>query len=437
MPLTDLRCRTAKPAAKRYCLTDSEGLYLEVMPTNTKQWRLKYHFQGKEKRVTVGRYPQVTLVDARKRREAIKDQIACGTDPELAKLAKLQNEGYVNNPAFRAVALEWYEGNAATWDARYAKTVLHRLEKYVFDDLGEYPIKLLKPLTVLTCLRKTDGTAPDMARRIKQLISAVFKYAIATGYVEIDATYGLELALKKYKKSHFAAIDLEELPDFLVAFHNHKSRLYHQTFLLIKLMLLTFCRTGELIQAKWAEIDLEKALWIIPAERMKMRKPHVVPLSRQALTIIAELQQMNGKREYLFPSIPRPRQPMSNGTILVALKRMGYGNRMTGHGFRALALGVLKEKLGYSHEVADRQLAHVPKSSTDRAYDRSTFLQQRIVMMQEYADYLDNTYLQALQQAHAKGVRDGFSPQPLKSKDAVLVAYSFRAPNMTPNYTQL
>ncbi|MEJ7659594.1 MAG: integrase arm-type DNA-binding domain-containing protein [Hymenobacter sp.] len=258
MPLTDLNCRTAKPAAKRYRLADSGGLYLEVLPSNVKQWRLKYRFHSKEKRVTLGSYPQITLVDARKRRETIKEQIACGTDPELVKLAKLQHEGYIDGSIFAAVAKEWYDRNATNWDVRYAKTVMHRLEKYVFDDLGEYPIKLLKPLTVLACLRKVDVTAPDMARRIKQIISAVFKYAIATGYVENDVTYGLELALRKYKKTHFAAIELEELPDFLLAFHNHKARLYHQTFLLIKLMLLTFCRTGELIQAKWAEIDLEK-----------------------------------------------------------------------------------------------------------------------------------------------------------------------------------
>ena len=395
MPLNESICKTAKPSDKRYSLADREGLSLEIMPSSAKYWRLKYRFNGQERRITLGVHPQVTLLDARKRKEAIKEQTASGIDPLLAQLEKLQNEGYINSPDFRTIAKEWYDRNVAIWDVRYAKTIMHRLEKYVFDELGAYPIKLIKPLAVLSCLRRVDATAPDMARRIKQIISSVFKYAIATGRVENDVTYGLELALRKYKKTHFAAIDLEELPDFLVALHNHKARLYRQTFLLIKLMLLTFCRTRELIQAKWTEIDLEKALWIIPAERMKMRNQHLVPLSKQALDILAELQELNGKREYVFPSIPRPRKPMSNGTILVALRRMGYGNRMTGHGFRTLALGVLKEKLGYSHEVADRQLAHVPKSSTDRAYDRSKFLQQRIVMMQEYADYLDETYFSA------------------------------------------
>ena len=178
--------------------------------------------------------------------------------------------------------------------------------------------------------------------------------------------------------------------------HNHKARLYRQTYLAIKLMLLTFVRTTELISAPWTEINFEKAMWIIPADRIKRNNPHMVPLSKQALAILVELKEMNGKRDLIFPSIPRPRKPMSNGTILTALKRMGYQNKMTGHGFRSLALGILKEKLGYSHEVADRQLAHVRKNSTDRAYDRAKFIDQRTEMMQRYADYLDEILLECL-----------------------------------------
>ena len=372
------------------------------MPTGAKYWRLRYRFQGTEKRLTLGTYPQITLAEARIGKETVINQINNGIDPVLAKLEKLQNEGYVGSPSFKAVAQEWYDKNIDTWDARYAKTIMHRMEKYIFGDLGDYPLKSLKPLTVLSCLRKIDVAAPDMARRIKQIISSVLKYGIATGRVEHDVTYGLESALKRYKKTHFSSIDIEDLPAFLIAFHNHKVKLYRQTFLLIKLMLLTFVRTGELINAKWSEVDLANALWIIPAERMKMRTPHLVPLSRQALAIFRELHELNGKREYIFPSIPRPQKPMSNGTILVALKRMGYGNHMTGHGFRTLALGIIKEKLGYSHEVPDRQLAHVPKNSTDRAYDRSKFLSQRKEMMQAYADYLDNQYLDAVRQEQMK-----------------------------------
>ena len=273
---------------------------------------------------------------------------------------------------------------------------MHRLEKYAFDDLGHYPIHLLKPIVILACLQKIEKTAPEMARRVKQLCSHIFKYVIATNRIEHDLTHGLENALKKYRKGHFASISVDEVPELLKTLHHHKARLYNQTYLAIKLMFLTFVRTSELIEAKWSEINLEKALWIIPAERMKMREPHMVPLSRQAIAILEELKELNGKREYVFPGIPRPRKPMSKGTILVALKRMGFSKRMTGHGFRSLALGILKEKLGFSHEIADRQLAHSPQNTTDRAYDRAKFLLQHTEMMQQYADFIDQAYLESL-----------------------------------------
>ena len=393
MPLNDMKCRTAKKKEKPYKLSDSEGLYLEVMPSGSKYWRLKYRINGKEKRIALGVYPKISLLEARKTKDTVKEQLKEGIDPLLARLEKRQTALFENNQTLELIAREWHSKNVKSWDPRYAQTVIYRLEKYVFNELGQYPVTALKPVLILACLQKIEKTAPDMARRIKQLISHIFKYAIATNRVENDATYGLECALTKYKKGHFSSIDVDELPELLKTIHNHKSRLYRQTYLAIRLMLLTFVRTSELIEAKWSEFNFEEAMWTIPAERMKMRSPHLVPLSRQATSVLLELKELNGKREHVFPSIPRPRKPMSKGTILVALKRMGYQNRMTGHGFRSLALGVLKEKLGYSHEVADRQLAHAPKNSTDRAYDRAKFLPQRIVMMQCYADYIDEVYL--------------------------------------------
>lgn len=389
MPLSDMQCRTAKPKEKPYKLSDMEGLYLEVMPSSAKYWRLKYRIFGKEKRIALGVYPKTTLGDARKQKEKIKEGLRQGIDPALARLEEKQTAAYIHNQTFELIAREWHSNNVPQWDPRYAQTVMHRLEKYVFLEIGSYPVQLLKPIIVLACLQKIEKTAPEMARRIKQLCSHVFKYAIATNRIESDVTYGLENALKKYKKGHFASIEVDELPELVKTLHNHKARLYRQTYLAISFMLLTFVRTSELIEAKWSEIDFEQAMWTIPADRMKMSLPHLVPLSRQALAILEELKAMNGKREYVFPSIPRPRNPMSKGTILVALKRMGYSKKMTGHGFRSLALGVLKEKLRYTHEVADRQLAHVPKNSTDRAYDRAKFLPDRIEMMQRYADYLE------------------------------------------------
>ncbi len=396
MPLSDALCRTAKPKDKPYKLSDGEGLYLEVHPSGGRYWKLKYRLCNKEKRISIGVYPRVKLIDARKEKDRIKEELRNGFDPVLRKIEKRALASYESSQTFEQVAREWHSKGLDSWDPRYAKTLLHRLEKYAFDDLGRFPLNTLKPVVILACLQKTEKTAPEMARRIKQIISHIFKYSVATGRTEYDPTIGLETALKKYKKGHFASIDIDELPQFLTALHNHKARLYRQTYLAIRLMFLTFVRTGELIEAQWSEIDFDRALWTIPAERMKMRSPHLVPLSKQALEILHELKSMNGKRDHVFPSLPRPRKPMSKGTILVALKRMGYSHRMTGHGFRSLALGILKEKLGFTHEIADRQLAHVPKTSTDRAYDRAKFLEQRTIMMQRYADYLEEVFIQSL-----------------------------------------
>lgn len=404
MPLTDMQCRTAKPKDKLYRMFDGEGLYLEVLPSGKRYWKLKCRLHDKEKRLAIGPYPKVSLLAARQEKDRLKGEIKAGIDPVLAKQERKLQAAFEYGQTFERIAREWHTKGSDTWAPRYATTVLHRLEKYTFSEIGAFPVNLLKPLTVLACLQRIEKTAPEMARRVKQLISHICRYAIVTGRAETDPTIGLETALKRYKKGHFASLDIDELPNFIVSLHDHKARLYHQTYLAIRLMFLTFVRTSELVEAKWSEIDLDQAMWIIPAERMKMRSAHLVPLSHQAVRILSELKDMNGNREFVFPSLPRPRKPMSKGAILVALKRMGYSRRMTGHGFRALALGILKEKLGYSHEIADRQLAHAPKSSTDRAYDRAKFLPQRIEMMQRYADFLDTVYLTELEKRHKNRV---------------------------------
>lgn len=396
MPLSDLQCRNAKPKSKPYKLSDFEGLYLEVMPSGAKYWRLKYRLHGKEKRIALGVYPAVPLIEARQQKAAIKEEIKKGLDPVLVRLEQKQTAAFNASQTLELIGREWYNKQIGQWDPRYAQTVLHRLEKYLFPDLGAYPIRTLKPLAVLNCLQKIEMTAPEMARRIMSYCHQICMFAIATARAESDPTYGLQYALKKYRKGHFASISVDELPQFLLDLYEYRARLTRQTFLAIRFMFLTFIRTSELIKVTWQEINFEKALWTIPGERMKMDRPHLVPLSRQAIEILRELKEMNGHREHVFPSIPRPRKPMSNGTILVALKRMGYNGRMTGHGFRALAMGILKEKLGYTHEIVDRQLAHAPKSQTDAAYDRALYLTQRTEMMQKYADYLDDVYLSEL-----------------------------------------
>lgn len=389
MPLNDMKCRTSKPMEKSYKLSDGEGLYLEVLPSGKKSWRLKYRLFNKEKRIALGLYPGVGLQEARAKKDKLKEDLRAGLDPALVKLEQRQTAAFNHAQTFHLLAEEWQRKNVAYWKPRYAQTIAHRLERYVYPEIGSYPVRQLTPPIIMACLEKVDATAPEMARRVKQYISNVLIVATTTGRADADITTGLEKGLSRYKKKHFKSMSVDEFPELLLTIYNHKARLTRQTYLAIRLMLLTFVRTKELIEAEWTEIDFEQRTWVIPGERMKMGLPHVVPLSTQAIQILSELKELNGKRRYVFPSIPRPQKPMSNGTILVALKRMKLDGRMTGHGFRSLALGVLKEKLKFKHEVADRQLAHVKRGSTDKAYDRAEFLDERKVMMQRYSNYIE------------------------------------------------
>lgn len=400
--LSDMTCRAAKGKAKPYKLFDSEGLYLVITPAGSKFWRMKYRIFHKERHISIGKYPDISLHEARKQKADLKEAIRGGKDPTFERKKKAQSELLQRSQTFAAMALEWHSKQIDAWSDKHAQIVKHRLEKYVFPFLDDYPLSSIKPLLVLHCLQKAEKTAPEMSRRIKAYCSHIFKYAIATGRAESDPTYGLEAALKRFKKGHYASISVEEFPAFLFTLYEYRDRIYRQTFLALKMLMLTFVRTNELVEATWSEFDFENAMWVIPAQRMKMRSPHMVPLSRQALAILTELKATNGKREHVFASHYHPRKPMCKNTMLMAIKRMGYDGRMTGHGFRSLAMGLLKEKLAYSHNVVDRQLAHVPKSSVDRAYDRAQFLPQRTEMMQAYADYVDKIYLQSLT-AHNSG----------------------------------
>lgn len=394
MPLTDTQCAKAKQAKKTYRLFDQDGLFLEVLPTGTKSWRQKIRFAGCEHRVSHGRYPTISLKEARQKALDLKLAAQRGIDPILHFKEDVIAKQYSADATFKKVAEEWLSKQESQWTPRYMRSVRYRLDQYAFKEIGDLPIKQIRPTMVLACLQKIEVKSPETTRRVKALCSHIFKFGIATGRNETDPTYGLEAALRKFRKGHYASISVDEFPDFLMKVHDHRDRMAKQTFLALKLLMLTFVRTAELIEAKRTEFDLDNNIWIIPAERMKTRVPHMVPLSRQSKKIVEEMMAMHRNSEYLFPSYSRPRKPMSKNTILVAIKRMGYIGRMTGHGFRSLALGLLKEKLNFPHEVADRQLAHVPKSSVDRAYDRAKFLPQRIEMMQSYADYIDSVYIE-------------------------------------------
>lgn len=390
MPLTDTACKNARSKEKPYKLADAHGLYLEVQPNGAKYWRLKYRFGGKEKRLAVGVYPETSLQFARDKRYQARKLLDAGIDPAQARREEKRQANLNSQNTFEAIAREWHNVNIGKWTPRHGADVLHRLEMDVFPVVGMRPIADLDAPDMLEVLRRVEKRgALEIAKRLGQTSGQVFRYAIATGRAKRNPMPDLKDALKPVVAHHYAALETKDLPDFLHVLEHNDARLYLLTRLAIRLIMLTFVRTGELIGAKWEEFDLENAMWTIPAQRMKMRQAHHVPLSRQALEILQELQAHKGRHGYVFPNQANPLTHMSNNTILYALGRLGYKGRMTGHGFRALAMSTIKEHLGYRHEVIDRQLAHGHKNKVDAAYDRAQFLNERIEMMQTWADFLD------------------------------------------------
>jgi integrase len=389
MSLNDLQCRKAKPQEKAYRIYDTNGLYLDVLPTGKKVWRFKYRFLGKEKLLTIGTYSANSLVEAREKRDAAKILLEQGTDPATEKQKQKKIAEYNSAQTFEAVATEWHAHYEDTWEPRYAKHNISRLKANAFPYIGKTPISDITAQDLLECIRKIEGRGRnDLAKRMLSLIGQVLRYAVVTGRAEKDVSVFLKGALKKYKGGHHAAINADQLPEFLKAVDTNDRRLYKQTIIAIRLMLHTFVRTNELIGAKWSEFDLSKATWLIPAERMKMRIAHVVPLSTQVIEILEKLKELYGDKGFILPSVINSKKHISNNTILKGLDALGYNKVMTGHGFRALAMSTIKEHLGYQHEVIDRQLAHLPRSKIDQAYDRAQFLPARKKMMQDWSDYI-------------------------------------------------
>ena len=388
--LTTKQIDNATPRKKPCRLFDSLGLYIEIAPSGGKHWRLKYQFDKHEKRLALGKYPEISLLEARERRDKARKLIAEGIDPSDEK-KRQQREAALNTATtFESVAREWHEQTKERWSASYGIDTMNRLVRDIFPKLGKRPMADISTPELLLVLRQIEKRgAYEVARRMLQVCNQIFRHSVITGRTRYNPSTDLRGALRPPKREHFAAIEIREIPEFLQTLERNEARLFVQTRHAIKLLMLTFVRTGELIGAKWNEFNFEEKEWIIPAERMKMKRPHIVPLSRQALAILEEMKNLNGRREWVFASQAQPRQHMSNNTILTALGRLGYKGRMTGHGFRALAMSTIKEKLGYRHEVVDRQLAHAPANKVDAAYDRAKFLDERRKMMQEWADYLD------------------------------------------------
>jgi len=360
------------------------------MPNGARYWRLKYRIAGQEKRLSFGVYPETTLADARERRDAARKLLAGGNDPGSVKRDVELKSALSSANTFELVAREWHANNLQKWTPSYGQDIIHRLESDIFLPLGKRPISDITPIQLLDAVRRIEKRgAHEMAHRTMQYCEQIFRYAVVTERAERNPAADLKGALRPVKHAHYPALEPHELGEFVRALERNDARLFVQTRLAIRFLLLTFVRTGELIGALWDEFDLDRNEWIIPAARMKMGRPHVVPLAHQTVSILDELLTLNSASQHVFPSVAKPRRHMSNNTILKALERLGYKGRMTGHGFRALAMTTIKENLRYSHEVIDRQLAHAPRSRVAAAYDRSQFLDQRRDMMQSWADHID------------------------------------------------
>ncbi|PLK47287.1 integrase arm-type DNA-binding domain-containing protein [Uliginosibacterium sp. TH139] len=388
MPLTDTEIRNALPGEKPLRMFDGGGLYLEIAPSGGKWWRLKYRFDGKEKRLSLGVYPETTLKAARDKRNEARKQLEAGTDPGSARKAEKRRALVSRANSFEAVAREWYSNQEPTWVATHAKDVLRRLESNLFPTLGELPLSEVEPADLLAAVREIETRgARDLAHRVLQVAGQVFRYGVATQRCKRDPTPDLRGALKPHKARNQPAVRPEEVPALLRAIDGYEAIGDRQTRLALTLCALTFTRTTELIGAEWSEIDLDAGLWIIPSQRMKMRNEHLVPLAKQAIEALLLLQETCCGSRFVFPGRNRDK-PISNNTMLFALYRLGYKGKMTGHGFRAVASTILNEQ-GYRPDVIERQLAHCEQNEVRGAYNRAEYLKERRTMMQEWADYLD------------------------------------------------
>lgn len=388
MLLSDVKARNARPKDKPYKMTDGAGLFLLVTPAGGKWWRFKYRFGGKEKLLSFGTYPEVSLADAREKRAEARKMVAAGIDPSEARKAKKAEDADNAANTFEAVAREWYGKNEPVWSPTHSVMVISRLEKDVFPVIGNRPISEIKAPEILKMLQNIEARGViETAYRIKIVCGQVFRYATATGRADGDPTTALKGALSKRKVKHHASItDPKETALLLRAIDAYQGGFVVKQAL--RFAPLVFVRPGELRKAEWAEIDLESGEWNIPAEKMKMKQPHLVPLSRQAIEILRELQPVTGNGKYLFPG--RASKPLSENGINAALRYLGYEkDTMTGHGFRAMARTILDEVLHVRVDFIEHQLAHAVKDPNGRAYNRTAHLAERHKMMQLWADYLD------------------------------------------------
>lgn len=391
MPLTDAKIRSTKPGPKPSKLADGGGLYLDVRPTGAKLWRYRYRIAGRENLFAIGEYPDVSLAEARLEHGKARALVKQGIHPSHNRKAERLSSLVANANTFEAVAKEWISKKAQRWTPYYLRQVNRFLELDVFPHVGKLPIRSVTSAHLLEIIRRIEARgAETVALLVRQWSSAIFRYAVATLRADSDPASALRGAIHRPKVEHHKPLSRSQIVEFARALERYGG--YRTTVIALRLMLLTFVRTVELRKAEWAEFDLDGAEWRIPAERMKMREPHVVPLSMQAVNLLRELRSYTGGRGLLFPNYRRPAECMTATTLNRALERMGFNGKdsigFSAHGFRATASTMLNE-MGWSPDVIERQLAHSERNKVRAAYNRAQYMDERKRMMQSWADHLD------------------------------------------------
>lgn len=387
MALTDVVVRAAKPKEKAYKIADGKGLFLLVKPNGGKYWRFRYQLNGKGNSLALGVYPQVALKDARTLRDAARQDLDNGIDPAQKKRTDKLLKGVSPDERFESVARDWYSHRIAHLSSKYAQGVMNRLEADVFPHVGDRKISEISAVEMLAVLRSIENRgALVTAHTIRSYCSQIFRFAIASGKAQRDTASDLRGALKVPNRKHFSRLEEHELPQFLQKLMAYEGDAQTQTAL--RLMIYTLVRTTEVRGARWNEVNTTARLWTIPAERMKMKEKHVVPLSDQALELLERQRKLSANGEFIFPNRQKPRSFMSENTMLFAIYRMGYHGRATGHGFRSTGSTILNEN-GFNRDHIERQLAHADRDQVRATYNYADYLPQRAAMMQWWADYLD------------------------------------------------
>lgn len=386
MALTDVKVRTAKPLDKPYKLADGGGLYLLVNANGSRYWRMKYRVMGREKLLSIGVYPDVSLAVARQKRDEARRSLAAGDDPGAIKKAEKQARKIATANTFESIAREWHKSKADRWSLRYREEILSTFEKDIFPHIGIKPIADIKPLELLETLKRMEKRgALEKMRKVRQRCGEVFRYAIITGRAEYNPAPDLAGALAVHKKQHLPFLTAQELPSFLEDLAGYTGSVITKTA--TYLIMYTGVRTQELRFARWQDIDLENAMWEVPAEHMKMRRPHKVPLSRQAISLLKQLKPITGHYSFIFIGRNDQRKPISKESINQVIELLGYKGRLTGHGFRHTMSTILHEQ-GFNSAWIELQLAHVDKNAIRGAYNHAQYLEGRREMMQWYADFL-------------------------------------------------